>query len=849
MGESSGHFAKKSTKHVKELITKLTNCMDGIIAKHNHQHPGKMIALDCQMKNWRNLSFELKEMQQVWATLNFAYNNLLHNEEGVVSRGPTQNAPRAEMMFPNPPPAEMAKNSAEIKADFDAMEMADYVEAVKQEGVDEGYDLDNLDMRDRVYDSEDSDKAPLGQLFGDVKLYETTETEDSDMDVETSYDAGPSIIAGPSKKNEFARKKSAKKKSAKDDSPKSNRKFNSSPKHSKKKTSQKKQTPEPLYDEDMSDDDEPLSRLVSEVNATSDVIIPVVRQSLRKALEISKTSTDPSKKKRGGRKASSKKKRLSKKSSADNQSSSEDEETTLVRKKTTKTASKRSAEYDLDTEDSPKKKTSKVAAKKKTKISRVSKTESAGKVSKRAASGKKKETAQKDRNETKEEKKTKKSGRTQEDSQEVVPAKETAGKGKPWSKTKERKTPIHILDRRKEEYHKKKLAKQNALANGAQQKNAKEDERAQKQQEELERQAEAIALKNSKIYPKPPSSIVGSNQSNSKPAVQEQFVALPVPAVSTVPLSSGNVLLSPKELETSSRQTAIASEHADVKLVKTPPHILQNKKEYYQSNREEILKKQREYKKRQSIQKKKADSQSPDDDSESEDKKSSDEGDSRPGSPERSSSSKRKNEGKHMMPKKRWTEELTTSKNGDSNAQNFIPIQIIPSMPTFELTPVEPEESVAPTQRGRTDSASRKAKDKPVGAGSDSKLGGKDSSVLADGDSGRIAVKVMSSRLCAQPELYHEEPEAPPSPPSPPISNDPADIVGSTNGRTTPQNPSNEAGHKPNFKKKFVQDWENSLSNGPNDNFKSDAPSSEEKPSHKEAYTPKNATNLDSASL
>jgi len=29
MGESSGHFAKKSTKHVKELITKLTNCMDG----------------------------------------------------------------------------------------------------------------------------------------------------------------------------------------------------------------------------------------------------------------------------------------------------------------------------------------------------------------------------------------------------------------------------------------------------------------------------------------------------------------------------------------------------------------------------------------------------------------------------------------------------------------------------------------------------------------------------------------------------------------------------------------------------------------------------------------------------
>ena len=75
--------------------------------------------------------------------------------------------------------------------------------------------------------------------------------------------------------------------------------------------------------------------------------------------------------------------------------------------------------------------------------------------------------------------------------------------------------------------------------------NAKEDERAQKQQEELERQAEAIALKNSKIYPKPPSSIAGSNQSNSKPAVQEQFVALPVPAVSAVPMS-GNVLLSPK---------------------------------------------------------------------------------------------------------------------------------------------------------------------------------------------------------------------------------------------------------------------------------------------------------------
>ena len=169
-----------------------------------------------------------------------------------------------------------------------------------------------------------------------------------------------------------------------------------------------------------------------------------------------------------------------------------------------------------------------------------------------------------------------------------------------------------------------------------------------------------------------------------------------------------------------------------------------------------------------------------------------------------------------MMPKKRWTEELTTSKNGDSNAQNFIPIQIIPSIPTFELTPVEPDESVAPTQRGRSDSASRKTKDKPVVTSSDSKLGGKESSIpKADGDSGRIAVKVMSSRLCAQPELYHEEAEAPPSPPSPFIANDPADTVGSTNGRTTPQNPSGEAGHKPNFKKKFVQDWENSVSFNP----------------------------------
>merc|ERR1712210_294938 len=157
--------------------------------------------------------------------------------------------------------------------------------------------------------------------------------------------------------------------------------------HSKKKTSQKKQTPEPFYEEDMSDDDEPLSRLVSEVNATSDVVIPVVRQSLRRALEISKTSTDPSKKKRGGRKASSKKKRLSKKPSVENQSSSEDEEeTAVVSKKSAKTASKRSAEYDLDVEDSPKKKASKVATKKKTKISRISKTESAGKVSKRVAS-------------------------------------------------------------------------------------------------------------------------------------------------------------------------------------------------------------------------------------------------------------------------------------------------------------------------------------------------------------------------------------------------------------------------------------------------------------------------------
>ena len=63
-----------------------------------------MLNLDCQMKNWRNLSFELKEMQQVWSTLNFAYNNLLHNEDGVVSRGPIQNAPRADIMFPNPPP-------------------------------------------------------------------------------------------------------------------------------------------------------------------------------------------------------------------------------------------------------------------------------------------------------------------------------------------------------------------------------------------------------------------------------------------------------------------------------------------------------------------------------------------------------------------------------------------------------------------------------------------------------------------------------------------------------------------------------------------------------------------------
>ncbi|CBY19738.1 unnamed protein product [Oikopleura dioica] len=643
MGESSGHFAKKSTKHVKELITKLTNCMDGIITKHNHQHPGKMIALDCQMKNWRNLSFELKEMQQVWATLNFAYNNLLHNEDGVVSRGPTQNAPRAEMFLSNPPPAEINKNSAEIKADFDAMDVADYAKAVKLEGVDDGYDLDNLDMRDRVYDSEDSDKAPLGQLFGDVKLYETSDSDDSSMDVGQSYNnAGPSIVAGPSRKTDFAKKtKNLKKKSAKDDSSKTTRKLDFSPKQSKKKTSQKKQTPEPVYDEDMSDDDEPLSRLVSEVNATSDVIIPVVRQSLRRALEISKTSTDPSKKKRGGRKASSKKKRLSKKSSVENQSSSDDEEAALVRKKAPKTASKRSADYDHDVEDSPKKKTSKMVTKKKEKINRVSKTESSGKVSKRVASGKKKESAQKDRNETKEDKKAKKSGKTKDDNQEIVPAKEKAGKGKPWSKTKERKTPIHILDRRKEEYHKKKLAKQNALANGAHQKNAKEDERAQKQQEELERQAEAIALKNSKIYPKPPSSIVGSNQSNSKPAVQEQFVTLPVPAVSAVPLSSGSVLLSPKELEISSRQTAIANEHADVKLVKTPPHILQNKKEYYQSNKEEILKKQREYKKRQSLQKKKADSQSPDDDSDSDDKKSSDEGNSRPGSPERSSSSKR----------------------------------------------------------------------------------------------------------------------------------------------------------------------------------------------------------------
>merc|ERR1712210_55878 len=146
------------------------------------------------------------------------------------------------------PPAEINKNSAEIKADFDAMDMATYAEAVKQEGVDDGYDLDNLDMRDRVYDSEDSDKAPLGQLFGDVKLYETSDSDDSDMDVEEpSYDAGPSIVAGPSKKNEFAKKtKIAKKKSAEDDSLKTNRKLDISSKHSKKKTSQKKQTPEPF---------------------------------------------------------------------------------------------------------------------------------------------------------------------------------------------------------------------------------------------------------------------------------------------------------------------------------------------------------------------------------------------------------------------------------------------------------------------------------------------------------------------------------------------------------------------------------------------------------------------------
>lgn len=145
------------------------------------------------------------------------------------------------------------KNSAEIKADFDAMDVADYAKAVKLEGVDDGYDLDNLDMRDRVYDSEDSDKAPLGQLFGDVKLYETSDSDDSSMDVGQSYNnAGPSIVAGPSRKTDFAKKtKNLKKKSAKDDSSKTTRKLDFSPKQSKKKTSQKKQTPEPVYDEDM----------------------------------------------------------------------------------------------------------------------------------------------------------------------------------------------------------------------------------------------------------------------------------------------------------------------------------------------------------------------------------------------------------------------------------------------------------------------------------------------------------------------------------------------------------------------------------------------------------------------
>ena len=151
-----------------------------------------------------------------------------------------------------------------------------------------------------------------------------------------------------------------------------------------------------------------------------------------------------------------------------------------------------------------------------------------------------------------------------------------------------------------------------------------------------------------------------------------------------------------------------------------------------------------------------------------------------------------------MMPKKRWTEELAVSKNMEERAlQNFIPIQI--TMPTFDLAPVEPEETGASTQRIRSDSKS---------AG-EQESGKNNAARKTDGESGRIAVKVMSSRLSVQPELYHE-PEAPPSPPSPP--NEPSDIVGSTNGRTTPQNSSNEAGHKPNFKKKFVQDWENSVS-------------------------------------
>lgn len=242
-------------------------------------------------------------------------------------------------------------------------------------------------------------------------------------------------------------------------------------------------------------------------------------------------------------------------SNDDNDASGEEEaEERKTARKTPK--AKRVAENDAAEDNETPSKKAKGGARKKAKSDKSSKDESRSKASKRGS---------------KRTDKGKKGGKSK-DSQAEDGERKTE-KGKPWSRTMERKTPIHILERRKEEYHKKKLAKENALANGSAHKlvypkishfhlkhwtldeikkfrEAKQNEVKQKQQEELERQAEAIASKNSKIFPKPPF----SQGSSTITAAQEQYLVstLPLPqAAAHVGSSGGNInagglILSPR---------------------------------------------------------------------------------------------------------------------------------------------------------------------------------------------------------------------------------------------------------------------------------------------------------------